>query len=51
MRVKPKKHLGQHFLKNEAICERIAEAVTPTQGVYTFVGNWSGNRSVGQNIC
>ena len=26
--VKPKKGLGQHFLKNEEICERIANAIT-----------------------
>ncbi|MFM7309934.1 MAG: 16S rRNA (adenine(1518)-N(6)/adenine(1519)-N(6))-dimethyltransferase RsmA [Flavobacteriales bacterium] len=26
--VKPKKGLGQHFLKNEAICERIAHEIT-----------------------
>lgn len=32
MRVKPKKHLGQHFLKNEAICERIADAVIRHKG-------------------
>lgn len=28
MYVKPKKHLGQHFLKNSAICEDIAMALT-----------------------
>lgn len=27
MKVKPKKHLGQHFLKDETICQKIAEAV------------------------
>ena len=27
MSVKPKKHLGQHFLKDETVCARIAEAV------------------------
>lgn len=27
MSVKPKKHLGQHFLKDEGVCQRIAEAV------------------------
>jgi len=26
--VKPKKHLGQHFLRNDSICERIAQSVT-----------------------
>ncbi len=29
MNVKPKKHLGQHFLKDETVCQRIAEAVQP----------------------
>ena len=28
MRVKPKKHLGQHFLKDESICFDIANALT-----------------------
>ena len=28
MRVKPKKHLGQHFLKDESVCARIAESIT-----------------------
>lgn len=28
MHVKPKKHLGQHFLRNPEICERIAAAMT-----------------------
>jgi 16S rRNA (adenine1518-N6/adenine1519-N6)-dimethyltransferase len=28
MNVKPKKALGQHFLKNTEICQRIAEAIT-----------------------
>lgn len=27
MSVRPKKHLGQHFLKDESVCQRIAEAV------------------------
>lgn len=29
--VKPKKHLGQHFLRDESIAERIVEALTPSQ--------------------
>ncbi|MBI3135795.1 MAG: 16S rRNA (adenine(1518)-N(6)/adenine(1519)-N(6))-dimethyltransferase RsmA [Bacteroidetes bacterium] len=29
MSVKPKKHLGQHFLKDETICQRIADAIVP----------------------
>lgn len=29
MSVKPKKHLGQHFLKDESICQRIADAIKP----------------------
>jgi 16S rRNA (adenine1518-N6/adenine1519-N6)-dimethyltransferase len=36
MNVRPKKHLGQHFLKDETVCQRIAEAVQP-QGKYTKV--------------
>mgnify|MGYP003313484189 CR=1 FL=1 len=28
MRVKPKKHLGQHFLKDESVCASIAESIT-----------------------
>lgn len=34
--VKAKKHLGQHFLKNDAICQRIAESLTG-HGGYTEV--------------
>jgi len=29
MSVKPKKHLGQHFLKDETICQRISDAIKP----------------------
>jgi 16S rRNA (adenine1518-N6/adenine1519-N6)-dimethyltransferase len=29
MSVKPKKHLGQHFLKDEGICQQISDAVKP----------------------
>ncbi|MCH7410987.1 16S rRNA (adenine(1518)-N(6)/adenine(1519)-N(6))-dimethyltransferase RsmA [Belliella sp. DSM 111904] len=32
-KVKPKKHLGQHFLKDLGIAEKIAKAVTGHQGV------------------
>ncbi len=32
MYVRPKKHLGQHFLKNPEICQQIAEALTGFQG-------------------
>lgn len=28
MYVRPKKHLGQHFLRNDEICERIAQSLT-----------------------
>ena len=28
MRVKPKKHLGQHFLKDETVCGKIASSIT-----------------------
>lgn len=33
MYVKPKKHLGQHFLKDKAVCQRIAEQFGHHQGV------------------
>jgi len=36
MYVRPKKHLGQHFLKNPEICERIAAALTGFGG-YTDI--------------
>ncbi|NNE55647.1 MAG: 16S rRNA (adenine(1518)-N(6)/adenine(1519)-N(6))-dimethyltransferase RsmA [Flavobacteriales bacterium] len=36
MKVKPKKHLGQHFLKNDAICARISASLT-RHGGYTRV--------------
>ena len=36
MSVKPKKHLGQHFLKDESICQQIADAVQP-QGRFSRV--------------
>lgn len=29
--VKPKKHLGQHFLRDESIAQKIVEALSPTQ--------------------
>ncbi len=32
MRVKPKKGLGQHFLKDESICERIERSMSQHQG-------------------
>lgn len=28
MSVRPKKHLGQHFIKDESVCQRIAEAIS-----------------------
>ena len=34
--VKAKKHLGQHFLKNDQICERIAQHLTGHAG-YTQI--------------
>ena len=27
MNVKPKKHFGQHFLKDQSICEKIAKSI------------------------
>src|SRR6266571_4898531 len=30
--VRPKKHLGQHFLRHRAVLERIADALGPTPG-------------------
>jgi 16S rRNA (adenine1518-N6/adenine1519-N6)-dimethyltransferase len=36
MYVRPKKHLGQHILKNPEICERIAAALTGFRG-YTDI--------------
>ena len=32
MRVKPKKHLGQHFLKDESVCAKIAASITRPLG-------------------
>ena len=40
--VRAKKHLGQHFLKDESIAERIA-AVVPFEGVEESVGGRPGN--------
>jgi len=37
MSVKPKKHLGQHFLKDKAICKRIAEQFQHHNGVKTAI--------------
>lgn len=31
--VKPKKHLGQHFLKDERVAQRIADALSPQQKI------------------
>lgn len=36
MSVKPKKHLGQHFIKDETICQRIADEIKP-EGRYKKV--------------
>ena len=48
MYVKPKKELGQHFLKDLSIAQRIAELLTVHPGVdgvpYTKSSrNWAGN--------
>lgn len=36
MKVRPKKHLGQHFLKDETVCQRISDAIQP-EGKYNKV--------------
>jgi len=36
MSVKPKKHLGQHFIKDDSICQRIADEIKP-EGRYKKV--------------
>lgn len=36
MKVRPKKHLGQHFLKDETVCQRISDAIQP-EGRYNKV--------------
>ncbi|MBK8926801.1 MAG: 16S rRNA (adenine(1518)-N(6)/adenine(1519)-N(6))-dimethyltransferase RsmA [Crocinitomicaceae bacterium] len=36
MNVRPKKHLGQHFLKDDEVCEKIANAIQPN-GAYQHV--------------
>ena len=40
--VRPKKFLGQHFLKDEGIAERIAEAVPETEGSVLEIGPGTG---------
>ncbi len=37
MYVKPKKHLGQHFLKDKSVCQRIANQFQHHQGVKTVI--------------
>lgn len=37
MHVKPKKHLGQHFLKDKGICQKIAQQFQHHQGVNTVI--------------
>lgn len=37
MKVKAKKHLGQHFLKDKAVCKRIADQFQHHQGVKTAI--------------
>lgn len=36
-KVTPKKHLGQHFLRNESIAKRIAESITLHKGYSTLI--------------
>ena len=41
--VKPKKHLGQHFLTDQAIAKRIVDALEPNPGETVFeVGPGTG---------
>ncbi len=35
--VRPKKHLGQHFLRDESVAQRIADLLTPNGGFETII--------------
>ncbi len=41
--VKPKKHLGQHFLADENIAKKIAESISHTGGYLLEIGPGTGN--------
>ena len=40
--VRPKKRLGQHFLKDEAIAVKVAEAISATEGMLVEIGPGMG---------
>ena len=43
MNVKPKKHFGQHFLKDQSICEKIAKSIVLKEDkVFPLMNSYSG---------
>ncbi|MFM7104818.1 MAG: rRNA adenine N-6-methyltransferase family protein, partial [Flavobacteriales bacterium] len=42
MKVSAKKHLGQHFLKNQVVCGRIAESIEDNGLHYLEIGPGTG---------
>ena len=50
MRVKPKKHLGQHFLKDTSICERIEQQISFHMGCKNILEVGPGTGALTQHI-
>jgi 16S rRNA (adenine1518-N6/adenine1519-N6)-dimethyltransferase len=50
MYVKPKKHLGQHFLKNAGIAEQIAQSLTGHGGYHTVIEIGPGTGALTQHL-
>ncbi len=49
--VKPKKHLGQHFLEDESIAERIVDALTPLPAYRAVVEIGAGTGVLTKYLC
>ena len=50
MRVKPKKHLGQHFLKDESVCAKIAASITRPSGCVNILEIGPGTGALTKHI-
>ena len=50
MRVKPKKHLGQHFLKDESVCLRIAQSISHHLGCKNILEIGPGTGALTKHI-
>ena len=50
MKVKPKKHLGQHFLKDESICLRIEQSITNHRDCFNVLEIGPGTGALTKHI-